>query len=184
MPYSGLFYQDGNLTGQRAGPTVLTVNYTCTDASNGFTANAQYILTVHDQWENIQLESSEPMSSLEQGALGAIGPLASANWNETVSGSASLSANFTGGFSAAQLATFGISVGTSSTYTVGASQGVTSEPIPAGYISYPYLEAFWTRNYYLVENYVPAGPNGTFTQAIDVGPTTWGMGWTTPVKMN
>ncbi len=183
MPFSSLSFVNGVATGQRNGPTEYDMGYTCTDSNDGASASAKYVLTVHDEWENLQASGYAPTtnSSVHTSTVGVQGPSSGASWNVSLSDTVSFSGSLSGGFSTEDAASFGLSYGGSYSYTVGASLGVNSPQIPAGDVSFPTMTVWWQTDSYTVTHYTPAGYDNDYVQYIvDPSSVRTTIGWTVP----
>ena len=156
-----------------------------TDSNDGANATSNLYVRFHNQWEDFQPYTTPYIvenqtfaypTGVENNGSTPITP----SFTATISDTVSLSLGLQGGFSAANLASFGVSY--TATDAVSSS-GATTAPGPTlqpGFESTPELFCSWNRNIYMVDEYGSSGYMGTIEQLVDVLPVTQNLGWSTP----
>lgn len=182
MPQSGItYYDNGSSSGSAAGPIDYPVTYTATDNGDGATATVSYILSVHDQWENLRLDPTHPYDPVDINDLvkvagsnypaqinpdyehdAPVGPL---SVGATVG--FQFSAQLNGTFKISDFFTLGGNFTATGSASVTANQSITGPPIPARcYIQLRY-EIHYHRNHWLTDHYAPDGFDQTYEEDID-----------------
>jgi hypothetical protein len=196
MPYSGMTYDlDGHAfnppIGSRTGPQSYQVNYTCTDSNDGASANASYLLTVHDPLENWRTDPNNVptphgnhfFATFNGVTYGVIGPVSGATASVTFTGSVSLTGSLSGNVKASDVVSFGVNYGATIGASAGVTLSVTSPSVAAGYAQYPYLLYTHQTNHYLVDQYSASGFGGTASQSVDSSSGAAALlGWTAPQR--
>ena len=182
MPKGGITYDDnGNSSGTAASTIPYSVAYGATDNGNGATATAAYVLTLHEQWDNLRLDPAHPFDVVDNINLVQIngqnypvqinpdysspmpiGPL-------TIGGTVGLqfSAQLNGSFKLSDFFTLGGNFTATGSIAVTANQSITGPAIPPRcYVQLTY-EVHYHTNHWLTDHYLPSGYDATYTQLID-----------------
>jgi hypothetical protein len=156
-----------------------------TDFADGTNGTGNLYVRFHNQWDDFQpfttpfaVETAtyDYPSGVQNNGSTPITP----SFTETISNTVSLALTLQGGFTVANLASFGVSY--TATDAVSSSGAITAPgpTLQPGYESTPELICSWNRNYYMVDEYGTSGYMGTIEQSVDVLPVTQNLGWSPP----
>ncbi len=174
---------NGNWQGT-SGVGTHTVTYTLTDPTDGANTTATYVLSLHDEWENLRADPAKPPTV--QHYYEPAGPSANnfwvgnangpgdmtGTWTQTITAGTTFTYGFEAGFTVADLVNLGGSFTQSAEQSIGTTGGSNSPPIPVGKHSYPYVDLHWNRTYHLIDHYVPAGQDANSARS-DVSWEQW-----------
>lgn len=197
MLLGNIYYVNGVSGGTPDSPYTYDITYTATDVDS-VSATANYILTVHDQWENLRLDPTHPFDVIDndnpievngvyvdtQENVDTTEPSPILPLTVGFSLTTTLTPQLNGSLKLGDFLTLGGSLTTSLAIAATTTQAIGGAPIPP----LSYVQLYWHEHYHmnhwLVDHYTPPGFDASYSQIIAASGAVCDLHWGHPERLS